>query len=153
MTSSNCRRLLLLTIPGMIASLMLLAVTSLKSFREPYASACSLLGLAAFCCSFVTGFGPIPNIICAEIFPTRVRGISMSLCAGSMWLCTIAVSQAFPIMQHILGLGGVFAVFAAMSTISWVFIYYQVPETKGLPLEIICDLFAASASGRKHHRE
>jgi hypothetical protein len=36
-----------------------------------------------FCC-FVMGFGPIPNILCADIFPTRVRGIcSLTSPSGS----------------------------------------------------------------------
>jgi hypothetical protein len=40
-----------------------------------------------------------------------------------------------------------------MSAIAWVFVFLKVPETKGLPLEIICEFFAMtgnqSADARK----
>lgn len=139
------RQLLLWTIPAMCASLAILSGANLLHLQEPFLALCSLFGLMAFCCSFVTGLGPIPNIVCAEIFPTRGRGTCISLCAGASWLCTIAVSQAFPVLQGVIGVGGVFGVFGIMTAITWMFVYYQVPETKGLPLEIICDLFSASA--------
>ncbi|CAI5968704.1 unnamed protein product [Closterium sp. NIES-65] len=98
-------------------------------------SACSLAGVTIFCCAFVMGLGPIPNIICSEIFPTPVRGLCIGLCGAAMWLCNIGVSQAFPLLQARFGLAGVFAIFCTMSMISWLFVFLKVPETKGLPLE------------------
>ncbi|CAI5936673.1 unnamed protein product [Closterium sp. NIES-64] len=100
-------------------------------------SACSLAGVTIFCCAFVMGLGPIPNIICSEIFPTPVRGLCIGLCGAAMWLCNIGVSQAFPLLQARFGLAGVFAIFCTMSMISWLFVFLKVPETKGLPLEVI----------------
>ncbi|CAI5999526.1 unnamed protein product [Closterium sp. NIES-65] len=108
-------------------------------------SACSLAGVTIFCCAFVMGLGPIPNIICSEIFPTPVRGLCIGLCGAAMWLCNIGVSQAFPLLQARFGLAGVFAIFCTMSMISWLFVFLKVPETKGLPLEVICDIFALSS--------
>ncbi|CAI7899167.1 unnamed protein product, partial [Closterium sp. NIES-53] len=114
-------------------------------------SACSLAGVTIFCCAFVMGLGPIPNIICSEIFPTPVRGLCIGLCGAAMWLCNIGVSQAFPLLQARFGLGGVFAIFCTMSMISWLFVFLKVPETKGLPLEVICDIFALSAKKEAAH--
>ncbi|CAI5496902.1 unnamed protein product [Closterium sp. Naga37s-1] len=110
-----------------------------SSLREPglAQSACSLAGVTIFCCAFVMGLGPIPNIICSEIFPTPVRGLCIGLCGAAMWLCNIGVSQAFPLLQARFGLAGVFAIFCTMSMISWLFVFLKVPETKGLPLEVI----------------
>lgn len=102
----------------------------------------SFLGVSVFICSFVMGFGPIPNILCSEIFPTRVRGIAIGITSGTMWLCNVIVSYAFPIANAKFGLVGVFFFFAVMSAIAWVFVFLKVPETKGLPLEIICEFFA-----------
>lgn len=154
MDRSGRRQLLLTTIPLMTISLSLLSFSSiLLTPGSVFQSVSSLSGVALFSCSFVTGFGPIPNIICSEIFPTRVRGVCIGLCAATMWACNIAVSQAFPDLQTALGLGGVFGVFGLMTVVSWVFIFLRVPETKGLPLELISEIFAMSARDKKAHHD
>ena len=88
------------------------------------------------------GFGVIPNIICAEIFPTRVRGLCIAICAMTYWIGNIVVTYSFPILFKSIGLGGVFAIFTVGCIISWIFVYRKVPETKGMPLEVISEFFA-----------
>ncbi|OIW09612.1 hypothetical protein TanjilG_28211 [Lupinus angustifolius] len=44
-----------------------------------------------------------------------------------------------------LGLTGVFVLFVIGSIISWIFVYLKVPETKGMPLEVIIEFFAIGA--------
>ncbi|CAI7901569.1 unnamed protein product [Closterium sp. NIES-54] len=135
MDSLGRRQLLLYTTPVIGASLALLVFSSTSLGPGLAQSACSLAGVTIFCCAFVMGLGPIPNIICSEIFPTPVRGLCIGLCGAAMWLCNIGVSQAFPLLQARFGLAGVFAIFCTMSMISWLFVFLKVPETKSLPLE------------------
>eukprot|EP00850_Spirogloea_muscicola_P021296 SM000243S08597 [mRNA] locus=s243:43736:47022:- [translate_table: standard] len=146
MDRAGRRQLLLSTIPVMAVALLLLVLSTALSSSGLLGAIAALVGVLLFSCSFVMGFGPIPNIICSEIFPTRVRGLCIGLCAATMWTFNIAVSQAFPYLMKDLGLGITFGLFAVMSVISWVFIYLRVPETKGLPLEVICEIFAMAAA-------
>eukprot|EP00850_Spirogloea_muscicola_P020796 SM000227S07442 [mRNA] locus=s227:55685:59426:- [translate_table: standard] len=146
MDRAGRRQLLLSTIPVMAVALLLLVLSTALSSSGLLSAIAALVGVLLFSCSFVMGFGPIPNIICSEIFPTRVRGLCIGLCAATMWTFNIAVSQAFPYLMKDLGLGITFGLFAVMSVISWVFIYLRVPETKGLPLEVICEIFAMAAA-------
>ncbi|CAM8932401.1 unnamed protein product [Rhodiola kirilowii] len=45
-------------------------------------------------------------------------------------------------MLNNIGLAGVFALYAVVCCISWVFVYLKVPETKGMPLEVITEFFS-----------
>lgn len=45
-------------------------------------------------------------------------------------------------MLNSIGLGGIFAIYAVVCVISLVFVYLKVPETKGMPLEVITEFFS-----------
>jgi hypothetical protein len=45
-------------------------------------------------------------------------------------------------MLSTLGLAGVFGVYAVVCVISFIFVYLKVPETKGMPLEVITEFFS-----------
>lgn len=96
-------------------------------------------------CTFVMGYGPIPNILCSEIFPTRVRGICIAICALVFWICDVIVTYTLPVMLTSIGLAGVFGIYAVVCVVSWIFIFLRVPETKGMPLEVITEFFAVGA--------
>lgn len=90
-------------------------------------------------------YGPIPNILCSEIFPTRVRGLCIAICALVFWIGDIIVTYSLPVMLSSLGLGGVFGVYAIVCVISLIFVYLKVPETKGMPLEVITEFFSVGS--------
>ncbi|WJX42385.1 hypothetical protein P8452_29627 [Trifolium repens] len=48
-------------------------------------------------------------------------------------------------MLSTLGLAGVFGVYAVVCVISFIFVYLKVPETKGMPLEVITEFFSVEA--------
>ncbi|KDO85208.1 hypothetical protein CISIN_1g004673mg [Citrus sinensis] len=140
------RKLLLTTIPVLIVSLIILVISETLQLISPVlkagiSTACVII---YFCC-FVAAYGPIPNILCAEIFPTKVRGICIAICAMAYWICDIIVTYTLPVMLSSIGLAGAFGVYAVVCFISWVFVFLRVPETKGMPLEVITEFFAVGA--------
>ncbi|KAK8952257.1 Monosaccharide-sensing protein 2 [Platanthera zijinensis] len=145
MDISGRRFLLLSTIPILICSLLVLIISNivqLGTLAHAVLSTCSVI--AYFCC-FVMGFGPIPNILCSEIFPTRVRGVCIAICALVFWICDIIVTYSLPIMLKSIGLAGVFGFYTIVCVIAFIFVFLKVPETKGMPLEIITEFFAVGA--------
>lgn len=44
-----------------------------------------------------------------------------------------------------IGLAGIFGIYAVVCVISFIFIFLKVPETKGMPLEVITEFFAVGA--------
>lgn len=145
MDISGRRRLLLATIPVLIVTLVILVITNLVSTSSVVHAALSTSSVIIYFCCFVMGFGPVPNILCAEIFPTRVRGICIAICALAFWVGDIIVTYTLPVMLGSLGLAGVFGIYALVCIISLVFVFLRVPETKGMPLEVITEFFAVGA--------
>lgn len=142
---STNRSLLLNTIPILIVSLLVLVLGSVVNLGKVVHAAISTASVVVYFCFFVMGFGPIPNILCAEIFPTRVRGLCIAICALTFWIGDIIVTYSLPVMLKAVGLAGVFGMYAVVCVISWVFVFLKVPETKGMPLEVITEFFSVGA--------
>lgn len=133
------------TIPVLFLSLVVLILGNIINMGTTVHAVISTVSVVFYLCFFVMGFGPVPNILCAEIFPTRIRGLCIAICAFSFWICDIIVTDTLPVMLKSVGLAGVFGFYAVVSVIAWIFIYIKVPETKGMPLEIITEFFALGA--------
>ncbi|KAJ4773914.1 tonoplast monosaccharide transporter2 [Rhynchospora pubera] len=145
MDFSGRRFLLLATIPILIASLIILVIVNLFDFGMVVHAILSTISVILYFCVFVMGFGPIPNILCAEIFPTRVRGVCIAICALTFWVGDIIVTYTLPMMLNAIGLAGVFGIYAIVCVVAFAFVYLRVPETKGMPLEVISEFFAVGA--------
>nr|AGT16371.1 hexose transporter [Saccharum hybrid cultivar R570] len=141
MDASGRRSLLLWTIPVLIASLAALVAASVVPMAATAHAAVATGSVMVYLCCFVMGFGPIPNILCAEIFPTRVRGLCIAICSLAFWLGDIAVTYSLPVMLRWVGLTGVFGFYAVVCCLALAFVALRVPETKGLPLEVIIEFF------------
>ncbi|PIN20495.1 hypothetical protein CDL12_06817 [Handroanthus impetiginosus] len=139
------RWLLLSTLPVLLATLILLVLGNVIDLGSILHAIISTTSVIVYFCCFVMGFGPIPNILCAEIFPTRVRGLCIAICALTFWVGDIIVTYSLPVMLNSIGLAGVFGIYAAVCTIAWFFVFLKVPETKGMPLEVITEFFAVGA--------
>ncbi|XP_009359629.2 monosaccharide-sensing protein 2-like [Pyrus x bretschneideri] len=145
MDTSGRRSLLLTTLPVLTGTLLVLIFGQLVHLGSVVNATISTISVVVYFCTFVMGFGPIPNILCSEIFPTRVRGMCIAICALTFWIGDIIVTYTLPIMLTSIGLAGVFAIYAVVCTISWVFVFLKVPETKGMPLEVISEFFSVGA--------
>jgi len=94
-----------------------------------------------FVANFAYGFGPIVWVYCAEIFPLRYRSRAMGITTTSNWIGNYLIAQFFPILLESLGFG-TFLVFAFFSLVS-LLLSCWLPETKGVPLEQVKQLFDA----------
>ncbi|XP_061997471.1 monosaccharide-sensing protein 2-like [Rosa rugosa] len=139
------RSLLLCTLPVLTGTLLLLIFSQLVNMGSVVNATISTISVVLYFCTFVMAFGPIPNILCSEIFPTRVRGVCIAICALTFWIGDIIVTYSLPILLTSMGLAGVFAIYAVVCALSWVFVFLKVPETKGMPLEVISEFFAVGA--------
>lgn len=136
---------MLYTIPILIVSLLILVIRESFHIGSVLNAAITAISVVVYESCFCMGFGVIPNIVCAEIFPTSVRGICISMTSLTYWICTLIITSTFPYLLQLLGLTGVFGLFVVGNIISWIFVYLKVPETKGMPLEVIIEFFAIGA--------
>lgn len=86
--------------------------------------------------------GPLPWVICSEIFNNRTRHYGLMTAAATQWLWNFAVSKATPLMVLKMPKGGIFFFFAAINIISFC-LAWLLPETKGMSLEAMDIVFGS----------
>jgi len=100
-----------------------------------------MIGLDFFIASFAIGVGGTGWTLQGEVFPTAVRGQAAAIAATVDWLANFFLIEVFPVWQNAISLAGVLVCFAALATAAIGFVYWFLPETKGLPVEEIVRLF------------
>lgn len=93
--------------------------------------------LVAYIVCFAFSLGPIGWILVSEVFPLKIRGLAMSICTVSNFAFNFFVVGSFPILINRLGGAITFWGFAAVSFLCILFVFFFVPETKGISLEQI----------------
>lgn len=141
MDVSGRRSLLLGTIPMLIVSLIIMVLSNVVDAGSAIHAVICTIGVVLYICFFVMGFGPAPNVLCAEIFPTRVRGVCVAICGLAFWMGNVIVTYSLPLMLRSAGLASIFGMFTVVCLLSWAFVFLKVPETKGMPLEVITEFF------------
>lgn len=91
-----------------------------------------------------------PWVYNSEMFPQRVRVLGQACAAASNWLWNFLISRFTPQMFTSMNYG-VYFFFAALSFLSIFFVWFLLPETKGIPLESMNRLFTSNISPRKIH--
>merc|ERR1712190_114476 len=96
-----------------------------------------------FVFNFAYGFGPIVWVYCSEIFPLRYRARCIGVSTMANWVGNFIIAQFTPMLLDSIQFGTffIFGVFCFFS----IFISAWLPETKGVPLELVQKLFDGKA--------
>jgi sugar porter (SP) family MFS transporter len=149
------RNLLLAGLIGMTASLVVvggafryipIAAPAAASAGPSVAGIVTMLGLVAFIISFAFSLGPVVWTVINEIFPGRIRGRAVAICTAANWGAAFLVSQFFLSLIEGVGASATFWLFALLSVVGWVWVYFNVPETKGQSLEQIQNVWKGAAT-------
>ncbi|KAL5168827.1 D-xylose-proton symporter-like 2 [Glycine soja] len=128
------RPLLLGGVSGIVISLFFLGSYYIFLDNSPVVA---VIGLLLYVGSYQISFGPIGWLMIAEIFPLRLRGRGLSIAVLVNFGANALVTFAFSPLKALLGAGILFYTFCVIAVASLVFIYFVIPETKGLTLEEI----------------
>lgn len=128
------RPLLLGGVSGMFVSLLLLGSYYLFLDDVP---AAAVVGLLLYVGCYQVSFGPIGWLLISEIFPLRLRGRGLSMAVLVNFGANALVTLAFSPLVDLLGSGLLFYGFGVITLVALLFIFFIVPETKGLTLEEI----------------
>ncbi|KAI8816749.1 glucose transporter [Fimicolochytrium jonesii] len=111
--------------------------------------------MIVFECLFIFGFasswGPAAWVVSSEIFPLRLRSKGVALATASNWFWNWALGFSTPYLVDVgeANLGAKIAfLWAAFILAGGVFVYIFVPETKGLALEDVDEMFTSGISAR-----
>nr|WP_295922971.1 sugar porter family MFS transporter [uncultured Dyadobacter sp.] len=96
-----------------------------------------LIFILGYIASFAVSLGPIPWVLMSEIFPTKIRGIAMSLATLVLWIGVVVITQLTPFFLERFGGATTFWIFMVNAVIIWIFTLRNIPETKNRSLEEI----------------
>lgn len=97
-----------------------------------------LLGFVIlYTAAFAMAMGPLPWIVCSEIFPAKLRGRAMSVSTFCIWTGCLIVAQTFPYLLNNIGSSKTFWIYGACSAVTFFLVLFLLPETKGKSLEQI----------------
>lgn len=131
------KKLVYYGVSGMIVSLILIGLYFL--FGETLGIS-SLFLLAfflfyVFCCA--VSICAVVFVLLSEMYPTKVRGLAMSIAGFALWVGTYLIGQLTPWMLQNLTPAGTFFLFALMCVPYMLIMWKLVPETTGKSLEEI----------------
>ncbi|KAG5937709.1 hypothetical protein E4U53_008151 [Claviceps sorghi] len=100
---------------------------------------------------FQFGWGPACWILISEIPTARLRAVNVSMGAATQWLFNFIMARTVLTMQNTMGYKGygMFFMFGCFDFLMGVFVYLFVPETKGLSLESMDELFGMTEPGEQ----
>lgn len=101
-------------------------------------------GIYLFSCVYSSGEGPVPFTYSAEAFPLYIRDLGMGWATSTCWFFNFILAFSWPRMQNAFTTQGAFGWYAAWNLIGFFLVLWFLPETKGLTLEELDEVFSVS---------
>ena len=131
------KKLVYYGVSGMVVSLILIGLYFL--FGDSLGVSCLFLLIFflfyVFCCA--VSICAVVFVLLSEMYPTKVRGLAMSIAGFALWIGTYLIGQLTPWMLQNLTPTGTFFLFALMCVPYMLIVWKLVPETTGKSLEEI----------------
>lgn len=108
----------------------------------------ALVAANLFVVGFGASWGPLVWVLLGEIFPSRIRGKALGVAAGAQWIANFLVSWTFPELSA-WSLPLTYLMYAIFAALSFVFVLWKIPETKGMELEQTETLFVKKPRQKK----
>ena len=131
------KKLVYYGVSGMIVSLILIGLYFLFGETLNVSSLFLLVFFLfyVFCCA--VSICAVVFVLLSEMYPTKVRGLAMSIAGFALWIGTYLIGQLTPWMLQNLTPAGTFFLFALMCVPYMLIVWKLVPETTGKSLEEI----------------
>ena len=114
--------------------------TSLSFSGTEYLTVLKWATAVMACCivfSVQLGIQTIPFLLSGELFPSDVRAFCKSMTRCFACMLMVLSLKMFPWLDDELGLSGVFYIFCGVITLCTPVVYFVLPETKGMSLEMV----------------
>ncbi len=80
---------------------------------------------------------PVTWVVLSEIFPIRIRAMAMGVATFSLWTACFILTYTFPLLNKGLGAFGTFWLYGVVCLLGFIYLQFNLPETKGKSLEEI----------------
>ena len=131
------KKLVYYGVSGMVVSLILIGLYFLFGDSLGVSSLFLLIFFLfyVFCCA--VSICAVVFVLLSEMYPTKVRGLAMSIAGFALWIGTYLIGQLTPWMLQNLTPAGTFFLFALMCVPYMLIVWKLVPEPTGKSLEEI----------------
>lgn len=131
------KKLVYYSVSGMVLSLLLIGFYFhfSESMGLPNSFLLFFFLFYVFCCAI--SISAVIFVLLSEMYPTRIRGMAMSIAGFALWIGTYLVGQLTPWMLQNLTPTGTFLLFALMCVPYMLIVWKLIPETTGKSLEEI----------------
>jgi sugar porter (SP) family MFS transporter len=127
------KKLVYIGVSGMIVSLALIGVSFLTGGSSGFLLGCFL----AYVFFTAISISAVIFVFLSEMYPTKIRGLAMSVAGLSLWIGTYLIGQLTPWMLENATPAGTFFLFAFMCIPYMLIVWKLMPETAGKSLEDI----------------
>ena len=124
-----------LLITGSIGMAVGMVALSVLSYLD-IISILTLIFIIIFTASFMMSWGPICWVYISELFPNKVRGQAVAVAVAAQWSANYFISSTYHGMMDFSSVF-TYGFYGTMATLSALFVWKMVPETKGKSLEEI----------------
>lgn len=131
------KKLVYFGVTGMILTLLLISGYFVKASEWNIPSYVLLILFLAYVFFTAISISAVIFVLLSEMYPTKIRGMAMSIAGFSLWTGTFIVGQLTPWLLEVFSPQGTFVLFAVMCFPYMYIIWKLVPETTGKTLEEI----------------
>lgn len=131
------KKLVYYGVSGMILSLLLIGFYFMKGSEMGISPMVLLIFILLYVFFCAVSICAVIWVLLSEMYPTKVRGLAMSIAGLSLWIGTYLIGQLIPWMLQNLGPSNTFFLFAVMCLPYMYIIRFHVPDTTGKSLEDI----------------
>lgn len=151
------RRLYLTSTAGVFASLAVITVhaaglpAGTSSFDKPLPPPnaapsamdwTALVAMYALAFNTTAGLYPVTFSLLGEVFPFRSRGIAAGVCFTVNHMLAFLSSKTFQLAEQTLSIGGLFAAYASVVALGFVYAWLYMPETENRTLDEVEMIYA-----------
>eukprot|EP01062_Namystynia_karyoxenos_P061611 TRINITY_DN5397_c0_g1_i1.p2 TRINITY_DN5397_c0_g1~~TRINITY_DN5397_c0_g1_i1.p2 ORF type:complete len:416 (+),score=90.80 TRINITY_DN5397_c0_g1_i1:477-1724(+) len=116
----------------------------------------AVCSMCVYLLAFGFGMAPMPWVINSEIYPLEVRATCVGMATCVNWAANFAVAMTFLDIASALSTDrrdpgshpdGAFWLYGGFGALGWLLLFRYMPETKGVPIEKVTELFGGDSGG------
>ena len=136
MDRAGRRGLLIIPIAIMIVCLVVYTISMCYIKPHPQLAWLAIVMIIVYIAAYSVGIGPVPWLICAEIFPQAARPKAMMMSIWVQCASSFVSGMTFEYLDAVCH-PYTFLIYTGVLVISFVFVIALVPETRNKPMEQI----------------
>merc|ERR1712198_164135 len=112
-----------------------LLIAGIADYSPNNLGALTLTAVVLYMIFFALGIGAVGWVVMSEVIPNNAKGIAFSIAAVGNCAGAFVVTKTFLSLEQSLGTYGFYWFYSGWCLLALIFVFFLIPETKGLPLE------------------